>query len=122
MAEESQKPEMAEGWSKDEFPTSAKPIFKRVIQLIALILLLCFLAYYVSEHPGEQAVVDKREKMEEELLTTEQQTEESEPLHIDTGEYLQGEPFQGPSAEIPLTQQLKQEINKQQRDLERQID
>lgn len=112
MTQEPKNPKMSGDWSKDKFPTSARPIFKRVFQLIALIIVLCFFAYYVSEHPTDDAQELKREQLKEKLLTPEQGGAD---------EYLEGEPFQGRSDEVPITQHLKRDIEQQQRELEREI-
>ena len=72
MSEEPKTPKMSEDWDKDAFPTSAKPIFRAVALLLATILALCALVYYISDHPEKELEqIDKELKqieVEEDLL------------------------------------------------------
>jgi hypothetical protein len=43
-------------WDKDNFPTSAKPVFQRTGFLIFVVSLLCGLAYYYSDFSEEEEI------------------------------------------------------------------
>lgn len=68
MSEEKTAPKMEENWSPDEFPTSAKPIFKAVALLVIAIIGLCSLVYYWSEHPEHDEAERRRDAVKSELL------------------------------------------------------
>lgn len=60
-------------WSKDYFPTSAKPVFRSMALLALIIVILCVMVYYLSEdRPEEQPAENKRKSIAESLLTDEQ--------------------------------------------------
>ncbi len=41
-------PDMPKDWSPDNFPTSARPVFRSVALLIAILAALCAVVYYTS--------------------------------------------------------------------------
>lgn len=77
MAEQPRKSQPVEDWNKDCFPTSAKPVFKAGLFLIALILSFCAYLYYSSENPEAQEARELRQErirnnlLAEELISAE---------------------------------------------------
>lgn len=40
-------------WDETNFPTSVKPVIKKVLLMICSIIFLCWFVYYISEEPVE---------------------------------------------------------------------
>ena len=70
---------MAEGWDKDAFPTSAKPVFRGWLLLSLLIGTLCFVTWYLSEHPDDAQQIgqdQRRERVREDFLADGQEQDD----------------------------------------------
>jgi len=55
-------------WNTDLFPTSAKPIYRKVALLASAVIVSCFYLYYSSDHPAQDEKELKRLEMEEDYL------------------------------------------------------
>ena len=53
---------LPEDWSPDHFPTSAKPIFKKISILTAGILILCLFLAYCSQNDTEKGDATPEQK------------------------------------------------------------
>ena len=64
MEDMGSKSTLGDDWSPDQFPTSAKPIFKRTALLVGAIALLCSVTYFISdnsdvEQPKPEEIANK---------------------------------------------------------------
>jgi len=81
MDEQNKAPDLSEDAFPENFPTSAKPIFRAIVILAATIALLCFIVYRCSEHPqeaAEQKKVEKKQAATDVLLSDEDEEETGE--------------------------------------------
>ncbi|HQH25991.1 MAG TPA: hypothetical protein PLP17_01230 [Oligoflexia bacterium] len=61
----------------ENFPTSAKPVFRAVALLGVIVAFLCFIAYQCSEHPPENADEVVQPKVEKKIdLMDDEETDE----------------------------------------------
>ena len=81
MDEEKKTPEVSENAFPENFPTSARPIFRALILLAMTVALLCYVAYQCSEHPQDaanQQRIEKKEAQKASLLSDEEEEETEE--------------------------------------------
>lgn len=54
-------------WDKDNFPTSARPVFKGLGLLVLLVLVMCAIVYFLSSHPEQDKKQEKRAQIEKQF-------------------------------------------------------
>ena len=68
-------------WDKDNFPTSARPVFKGLGLLVLLVLAMCAVVYFLSEHPESEKKLEKQAQIKEQFSPDDSSEElEDEPI------------------------------------------